>query len=75
MTSHGLSKLMFCVTLTLGLTACGVETVGTAAVAAKAKMEEAKAGEALKTNLQNQLDAAALVEKQRLEQLEAGSRP
>jgi hypothetical protein len=57
------------------LLGCGVETVGTAAVAAKAQVDATRQAEEIKADIQARLDAAAQVEKQRIEQAEAATRP
>ncbi len=62
--------------LSCGLLAgCGAETAGTAAVGAKTQADAARQAEDTKAQIQNQLDAAAQLEKQRLEQASAASRP
>ncbi|PIX98097.1 MAG: hypothetical protein CO126_07340 [Hydrogenophilales bacterium CG_4_9_14_3_um_filter_63_34] len=59
--------------LPLALFGCGVETVGTAAVVATAKKQEIEQGRQLKESIKQQMDAAALLEQQRLQALEAGA--
>ena len=56
--------------LPLALLGCGVETVGTAAIVATAKKQEIEQGKQLKDSIQQQLDAAAQAEKQRLQAAE-----
>ncbi len=55
------------ITLTLLISGCGVETVGTAAVSATAKQEEIKQGQQLQEQMQRQIDAAAATSQQRLD--------
>ncbi len=50
------------------LAGCGVETAGTAAVAAKAGQEEIRQGQQLQQGLGIKLDAAARLEQQRLDE-------
>ncbi|MEW5787044.1 MAG: hypothetical protein AB1899_04235 [Pseudomonadota bacterium] len=50
------------------LAACGAETVGTAAVGGESAVEQAQEAQALKEQVQQQLDGAAQLEQQRLEQ-------
>lgn len=57
------------------LAGCGVEVAGTAAVGAKTQVDAARQVEETQANIQKQLDAAAQIEKQKLEQAEAGTRP
>ncbi len=57
------------------LAGCGAETAGTAAVGAAAQADAARQAGELKADIQSRLDAAAELEKQRLERAEAGSRP
>jgi hypothetical protein len=57
------------------LAGCGVEVAATAAVAAKTQVDAARQAEETQANIQKQLDAAAQIEKQKLEQAEAGTRP
>jgi len=59
--------------LPLALFGCGVETVGTAAVVATAKKQEIEQGRQLKESIKQQMDAAARLEQQRLQALEAGA--
>lgn len=54
--------------LIAGLAGCGVETVGTAAVAAKAAEEEARQGQQLQADVTEKLNAAAQLEQQRLDE-------
>jgi len=61
----------FILVLPLALMGCGVETVGTAAIVAAQKKQEIEQGQQLKASIQQQLDAAAQVEQQRLQALEA----
>jgi len=56
--------------LPLALLGCGVETVGTAAIVATEKKQEIEQGKQLKDSIQQQLDAAAQAEKQRLQAAE-----
>ena len=56
--------------LPLALLGCGVETVGTAAIVAAQKKQEIEQGKQLKDSIQQQLDAAAQAEKQRLQAAE-----
>ncbi len=55
----------------LVLLGCGAETVGTAAIVASQKKQEIEQGRQLKEQIQQQLDAAALLERQRLQAQEA----
>lgn len=57
--------------LPLLLPGCGAETVGTAAVVAAEKKQEIEQGQQLKARIQQQLDAAARLEQQRLQAQEA----
>ena len=59
--------------LPLALIGCGVETVGTAAIVATEKKQEIEQGREIKDTVQQQLDAAAQVEKQRLQAAEAAA--
>lgn len=59
----------------LFLAGCGAETAGTAAVGAQTRVEEVRQAEELKADVQRRLDAAAELEKQRLDQAEAATRP
>ncbi|TCJ11582.1 hypothetical protein EZJ19_15000 [Parasulfuritortus cantonensis] len=54
--------------LCAGLAGCGVETAGTAAVAAKAGQEEVEQGKRLEQDLTDKLNAASEQERQRLDQ-------
>lgn len=54
--------------LPLTLLGCGAETVGTAAIVATQKKQEIEQGQQLKASVQQQLDAAAQMEQQRLQQ-------
>lgn len=54
--------------LMIVLAGCGVETAGTAAVAAKAGQEEIRQGQQLQQDLGIKLDAAARLEQQRLDE-------
>jgi hypothetical protein len=58
------SRLGLISLLTLG--GCGAETVGTAAVAAKAKQQEAAEAQKLKESVVQQIDTAQALEQQRL---------
>lgn len=58
----------FILTLTTLLAGCGVETLGTAAVAAKAGQEEIQQGQQLQQDLTNKINAATQLEKQRLDE-------
>jgi hypothetical protein len=55
------------------LLGCGVETVGTAAIVAAEKKQEIEQAQQLKQAVQQQLDAAALAEQQRLKAMEAAA--
>lgn len=57
--------------LPLILLGCGAETVGTAAVVAGQKKQEIEQGRQLQEQIQQQLDAAARLEQQRLQDQEA----
>lgn len=57
------------------LAGCGAEVAGTAAVGAKLEIDQAKQAPEIKANVLNQLDAAAQLERQKLEQAEAANRP
>jgi hypothetical protein len=59
----------------LALAGCGAEVVGTAAVGASTQIDAAHQAEEMKANIQTQLDGAAQIEKQKLEQAEAAVRP
>jgi hypothetical protein len=63
----------FILVLPLALIGCGVETVGTAAIVAAEKKQEIEQGQQLKASIQQQLDAAAEAEKQRLQAVEAAA--
>lgn len=54
--------------LLLLLAGCGAETVGSAAVAAKAGQEEVRQGQQLQEDLTNKVNAATQLEQQRLDQ-------
>ena len=64
-----------CLVVLLALAGCGAEVAGTAAVGASAQIEAARQAEDMKANIQTQLDAAAQLEKQKMEQAEAAVRP
>ena len=57
----------------LALAGCGVETVGTAAIVAAEKKQEIEQAQQLKASIQQQLDAAAAAEQQRLQALDAAA--
>ena len=57
------------------LAGCGVEVAGTAAVAGKSPGDTAQQTKEARTQVQNALDAAALADRQRLEQAEKAVRP
>jgi hypothetical protein len=59
----------------LALAGCGAEVVGTAAVGASTQIDAARQAEAMKANIQTQLDTAAELEKQKLEQAAATAQP
>ncbi len=65
----------FAVLLALLMAGCGAEVAGTAAVGAKTQIDQARQAEETKAKVENQLDAAALIEKQKLEQVETATRP
>ncbi|MDO9227623.1 MAG: hypothetical protein Q8M09_10015 [Pseudomonadota bacterium] len=65
---------LFILVLPLALLGCGAETVATTAIVAAEKKQEIEQGRQLKERVQQQLDAAALVEQQRLQTLEAAAR-
>ncbi len=65
-----LVNLALLFTSALGLTGCGAETVGTAAVVAKQKQQEIEQGQQLKESVLQQIDAAQAQSQQRLEQAE-----
>lgn len=54
--------------LVLALTGCGVETAGTAAVAAKARQDEIDQARQIQENVTGRLNAAAQLEQQRLDE-------
>ena len=56
--------------LCLALNGCGAETVGTAAVAGKAKQEEARQARETLNDVQQRLDEVTELERQRLRELE-----
>ena len=56
--------------LCLALSGCGAETVGTAAVAGKAKQEEARQARETLNDVQQRLDEVADLERQRLREME-----
>jgi hypothetical protein len=61
--------------LALLLAACGVADVGTsAATTAKLKVEEVRQGEALKAQIDSQLEAARQMEEQRRKEIDAQTR-
>lgn len=53
------------------LPGCGVETVGAVAIVVAEKKQEIEQGRQLKQAVQQQLDAAALAEQQRVRAMEA----
>ena len=57
------------------LSGCGAETAGTAALGARTQVDAARQAEELKADVQSRLDAATEMEKRRLEQAEASTRP
>lgn len=59
--------------LPLLLPGCGMETAGTAAIVAAEKQQEIEQGRQLKERVQQQLDAAAQAEQQRLRAMEAAA--
>lgn len=61
---------LFVLPLIAALAGCGVESLETAAVAAKAKEQEVRAAQQMQEDMQKQLDAAAQVEQQRLNEAE-----
>jgi hypothetical protein len=63
----------FILVLPLVLLGCGVETVGTAAIVAAEKKQEIEQAQQLKASIQQQLDAAAAAEKQRLQTVDAAA--
>jgi len=65
---------LFILVLPLALLGCGAETLGTAAVVATQKKQKIEQGRQLKEAVQQQLDAAAQVEQERLQALEAAAR-
>jgi hypothetical protein len=60
--------------LSLTLLGCGAETVGTAALVATQKQREIEQGKQLQESVQQQLDAAARLEQERLQAAAAGER-
>ncbi len=58
------------VLLALALTACGAEVAGTAATAAAGRAEEARQAEQAREQVRQQLDAAAQLQQQRLQEAE-----
>lgn len=52
-------------TLALSVSGCGADVVGTAAVVGKAKVEEARQAQKYQEQIQQRLDAAAEMERQR----------
>jgi hypothetical protein len=61
------------VALCVGLTGCGAETLGTAAVGGASKVEEIKAGQKLQEDVRAQIGQSADLTRQRLEAAEAES--
>ena len=59
----------------LMLAGCGAEVAGTAAVGAKTQIDQVRQAQETKADIQDKLDAAAQLEKQKLEQAEAATRP
>lgn len=57
------------------LAGCGAEVAGTAAVGAQTQIDQARQAQETKDQVLQQLDAAAQLEKQKLEQAEAATRP
>jgi len=57
------------------LAGCGAESVGAAAVGAQTQADAARQAEEIKAQLLDQMDAAAQLEKQRLEQAGAAGQP
>lgn len=57
------------------LAGCGAEVAGTAAVGAKTQIDQARQAQEMKANVEKQLEAAAQLDKQKLEQAEAATRP
>jgi hypothetical protein len=57
-----------------GLTACGIETAGTAATAAAAKKQEVEQAQATKARVQSDLDAANQQMAQRAAQAEEATK-
>lgn len=55
----------FALALMLVLSGCGAEVVGTAAVVGKTKVEEAKQAQQHREQIQQRLDAATELERQR----------
>jgi len=62
--------LPFSLAILLSISGCGAETVGTAAIAAKQKQQEIEQAQQLKDSIQQQLDAAQALERQRLKDAE-----
>ncbi len=60
----------FVCVLALGLSGCGAEVTGTAAVVGAAKVKEAQEAQKQKEQIQQRLDAAAELERQRLKAAE-----
>jgi hypothetical protein len=63
------------VLLLLTLSACGADTLGTAAVGAASKERELEQARQTREDVQRQLDAANQLEKQRLENADPANRP
>jgi hypothetical protein len=59
---------LFVLTLIAALSGCGVETLETAAVAAKAKEQEALAAKQMQEKMQSQVEAAAQIDQSRLQE-------
>lgn len=68
-------RKLFLVFITFLLSGCGAETAGTVALGARTQADAARQAEELKADVQSRLDAATEMEKRRLEQAEASTRP
>ena len=62
--------LTLLVVISLNLAGCGAETIGTAAVVATQKQQEIEQAQQLKESVQQQLDAAQVLEQQRLKDMQ-----
>ena len=65
-----MNRLISSAFLTLALTGCGADLVGTAATEAQLSAQQAKQGKQLEGQVQSQLDAAMKTEQERMQQAE-----